>query len=330
MSIILSHLGESVPLYLEDCVKQISLWNMNALEIYIILDPCHKTNTFFRSLLVNYSAILVYTDSLEKTSHHRYFIEHFQGDTGFRKGYWKHVKERFFYIEECMNKFNLTSTISMEYDVLVYTDLLQLISKLKAGPQTLRMVRDNDLRGHPAFMYIPTSEHIQHFNVFIVSIIEKPLEDMQALAAYADNYSDRINYLPLITETRNKSIANRRSTQGHISQNTYYLSQSSEDLMVLFDSLVVGQWVGGIDSRNTGGHKITKYENESALYNINEMKFQWKKNPETFLWQPFLDGRLLVTIHMHSKALKSFLSDRPDYPSDNYNVSDIYTTLLPN
>jgi hypothetical protein len=262
--------------------------------------------------------------------HHQYFSKHFKGDTDFRKGYWKHVKERFFYIEECMSKFSLKHTISMEYDVLVYTNILELQTKLKAGPQSLRIVRDNDLRGHPAFMYIPSSEHIQQFNVFIVSIIETPLEDMQALAAYADNYSDRINYLPVITELRNKSIVHRRSTQGHISQNTYYLSQGSEDLKILFDSLVVGQWVGGIDSRNTGGHKIAKYENESALYNINEMKLQWKKNLENFLWQPILDGRPLVTIHVHSKALKCFLSDRPGYPSDDYNVFDIYKTLLPN
>jgi hypothetical protein len=99
---------------------------------------------------------------------------------------------------------------------------------------------------------------------------------------------------------------------------------------MLFDSLCVGQWVGGIDSRNTGGHKVARYENESALYNINEMSFEWKKNPENFLWQPILDGYVLATIHVHSKALRCFMSDRPDYPKDDYDVGAINKGLLPN
>ena len=329
MSIILTHLGESVPLYLEDCVKQIRLWNMNALEVYLILDPCHKGLDFFGNLDKTYSVNLVYTDSLEPTTHHQYFSKNFQGDTGSRNGFWKHVKERFFYIEECITKYSLQHIFSMEYDILVYTDLLELQAKLKSGPQTLRMVRDNDLRGHPGFLYIPSSKHLQHLNIFIVSIMQKPLDDMQTLAEYADSYSDRMNYLPVITEARNATISNRISLKGHTSRNAFYLSQNSEDLKVLFDSAVVGQWVGGVDSRITDGDIYANFENESALYRIEEMKFEWKKSNINFLWQPILDGRPLVTIHVHSKILKWFLSDRAGYPSDEYSISDAYTKLLP-
>lgn len=168
------------------------------------------------------------------------------------------------------------------------------------------------------------------FTLFLVAIIQTPLEDMQALAAYANANPTMVHYLPVITEKRNKSIPERTSNCGHRSNDTYYLSEDSEHFGLVFDSLVVGQWVGGIDSRNTGGTKITKYENESALYSINEMPFQWKKNPETFLWQPFLDGRLLATIHVHSKSLVSFRSDRPDYPKDDYDVGEVNQTLLQN
>ena len=129
---------------------------------------------------------------------------------------------------------------------------------------------------------------------------------------------------------RNRTIANRKSKCGHTSKNPWYLSEDSEVFETLFDSLVVGQWVGGIDSRNTGGTKVTNYENESALYSIKEMPFHWKKNKNTFLWQPLLDGRILATVHVHSKALDCFLSDRPDYPKDDYEVNKIYNTLLPN
>lgn len=327
-SIVLTHLGDSVPPYLRDCVKQIRLWNPNA-HIYVILDNCHKEEIFFTSLTDEYDVRLVFRSMLEQTSEHKYFLENFKGDLLFRKAYWRHVKERFFLIQELMMKEDLTNSIAMEYDVLLYINIDSMINESLKGSNNMRMVRDNDQRAHPAFLFIPTVESIRQFNNFLISIIHSPLEDMQSLAAYADD-SGAMKYFPVITEKRNKSITQRTSKQGHTSDNPFYLSDEFERFNMLFDSLTVGQWVGGIDSRNTGGHKIAKYENESALYNINEMSLSWKKDPKTFLWQPILDGYLLATIHVHSKALNCFMSDRPDFPKDDYDVGDINKGLLPN
>jgi len=326
-SIILTHLGESVPPYLRDCVKQICLWNPIA-AIYLILDDCHKGRVFFTSLDDEYGVRLVFRSMLEQTPEHKYFIQNFKGDLAFRKGYWRHVKERFFLIQELMMKEGLVNIIAMEYDVLLYINIDSMINELKDS-KNMRMVRDNDQRGHPAFLFIPTVESIQKFNLFLCIIIEAPLEDMQSLAAYAD-HSKAMKYFPVITEERNRSIKQRKSNQGHTSKDPFYLSDEYGRFNMLFDSLTIGQWVGGIDSRNMGGKKISPYHNESALYNINEMSLYWKKNPETFLWQPFLDGVLLATIHVHSKALSCFTSDRSDFPKDDYDVKEINGGLLPN
>lgn len=328
-SVILTHLGDSVPPYMKDCVHQLRLWNPD-LPVYIVLWPCHKGTQFWTDLELDYKVILVYTNTLEKTAHHTYFLNNFSGDMDFRKGYWRHVKERFFFVEELMLQRSLDQCISMEYDVLVYASLSRLGSILAKGKQALRMVRDNDERGHPAFLYVPSADHIHDFNIFLLSQIKSPLEDMQSLAAYADSNPEKIKYFPVISKQRNKTIAHRVSKTGHRTSTPGYLSDDSEDFQCLFDSLVVGQWIGGIDSRNVGGHKISQYENESALYSIKEMRFQWKKSPDNFLWMPVLDGRPLCTIHMHSKALRSFLSDRPDCPCDDYDVSEINRGLLSN
>jgi len=327
-SIILTHLGESVPPYMFDCVKQIRLWNPSTY-IYIILDDCHKGQDFFTSLEDEYEVILVFRSMLEQTADHTYFLKNFNGDRVFRKGFWLHVKERFFLIHELMMKRELTNVISMEYDVLLYINIDPLINVFLKDSKFMRMVRDNDQRGYPAFLFIPNAESIQRFNHFLINFIHSPLEDMQSLAAYADN-SGAIKYFPVITDERNKSIQDRKSKQGHTSKDPFYLSDEFGRFNMLFDSASVGQWVGGIDSRNTGGYKIEKYENESALYNINEMSFTWKRNPDNFLWQPYLDGCLLATIHVHSKALKCFMSDRPDFPKDDYDVKEINSGLLPN
>ena len=326
-SLILTHLGESVPPYMRDCIHQIRLWNIST-PIYIILWPCH-TGEFWSNLVSDYNVTLVYTNTLVETQHHTYFLNNFIGDMNFRKGYWRHVKERFFFIEELMLRESLEQCISMEYDVLVYMSLDRLFEKLRQSHQTMRMVRDNDERGHPAFLYIPTAKQIREFTLFILKIIKSPLEDMQSLATYADIHPNNVHYFPVITETRNRTIPSRKSISGHTTSDPKYLSEDSEYFDMLFDSLVIGQWVSGVDSRNIGGTKITHYMNESALYQIDEMKFEWKKSLQTYLWIPILDGLQVCTIHMHSKALKSFLSDRSDYPCDDYNVSDIHKGLLP-
>jgi len=327
-SVILTHLGESVPLYIKDCVHQIRLWS--DIKIYVILEPVHKMNEFWTGLVSMYSVILVFTDTLQITDHHTAFRNGFQGDTKFRKGYWKHVKERFFYIEELMARDSLEQCVSMEYDVLIYMDLNLVIDKLKKSFQTLRFVRDNDERGHPAFLYCPTVLTIREFNLFLVKILDTPLEDMQALAAYAHNYPEKVRSLPVLTNDTNFNIRDRISKCGHTVKDPGMLSLNANEFGFLFDSLVVGQWVGGIDSRNMRGKKVSQYENESAVYTIHELGFSWKKDPNTFLWKPYCKTVPLVMIHVHSKSLASFMSDRSDYPKDDYDVSTVYKSLLPN
>jgi hypothetical protein len=191
---------------------------------------------------------------------------------------------------------------------------------------------DNQTRGHPGFVYIPNAAAFTKFTVFlsVVSTLHPNLEDMQTIAVYIMNNKADVHFLPVITEARNRSIPNRQSRMGNKAEGfPHFLSEDSEHLGVLFDSAVVGQWVGGIDSRNTNGMKISGFENEGALYSIREMPFEWRK-AEGGLWRPILDGRPLMTIHCHSKALSSFLSDRETMPTDDYDVKEVYKTLLPN
>lgn len=340
LSIVLTHLGESVPVYIRDCVEQIRLWNpATETDIYILLERIHASSTpspFWTDLAEKHGVTLVFTDSLVPTPHHTYFATHFKGDTAFRKGYWKHVKERFYFVEELMSSYGLEHVISMEYDVLLYTNIRSIVDPCRSTG-TLRMVRDNEDRGHPALLYIPNTVTMSDFTQFLTSLLDSPLEDMQSLAAYADKYPAKIHYFPVITEARNRSIPARRSKQGHTTSRPGFLSEDSDKFGVLFDSLVVGQWVGGIDSRNTGGHKVTNYENESALYSIREMPFTWKRSEGPLprplplsLWQPFLDGRPLATIHVHSKSLVSFRSDRETTPTDDYDVKAVHAQLFPN
>ena len=321
-SIILTHLGESIPLYIKDCVHQIRLWNsVNDVDIFIILDQ--EEGPFWKGL-ETYGVKLIHNTKLTPTAQHLAFRKNFSGNTTFRSGYWSHVKERFFYMEELMRDYSLTDVISMEYDIMLYMPLTTLVPALKAYTKNLSIVMDNETRGHPGFMYIPSEEAIHEFNFHIMQMIKSDLEDMQLLALYASRYSEKVSFLPVIPPTTTPRI----SLQGHMSANPSFLWAGASELGVLFDSLVIGQWVGGVDPRNSNGIPSLKFENEGALYSMKEYDFSWERC--NGLWRPIMAGTPVATIHMHSKALYCFLSDRCDEPVGDYNIDTLLKSLLPN
>ena len=324
--VILPHLGISIPPYLADCVHQIRLWNKDTY-IFVILDPIHEGVAFWNDLQSKYGVIYQYTDRLEPTIAHRMFVSAYKCDTAFRQGYWRYVVERFFYVEELMRLLNLEHCLVLEYDVLIYTDLTALTQKFVTSAQTCRLVCDNKTRCYPSFIYAPTADEMGKINTFIQNNVASGLTDMELLAKYGAETGE-LHYLPVITEARNRSVIPRTSLMGHSDANPYYLSEDSEHFGVLFDSLAVGQYVGGVDPRNMGGRKSGRYINETALYTLDEMPFQWVR--EGGLWKPIVDNRPLVMIHLHCKSLKSFLSDRVGMPTDDYTAEEIMSGLVRN
>lgn len=313
-TLLLVHLGNSKPPYLIDCAHQIRLFNPPpTLRIILIADPINRDSEFIAKL-DPYRVELRYTDTLDPTPEHTKFLAEFSGDTEFRNGYWRFVKQRFFYMEELMIADSLTNVIAIEYDILLYTSIKLLQAKLAAYTRNLAMVKDNETRSHPGFLFIPSSSSIHDFNVFMLRMIHHDLDDMTLLRMYGEFYPEQVAYLPLISTERNTTKDVRESLDGmHSIERPSFLSDGFDHLHVLFDSAVIGQFVAGIDSRNLDGMIIPTYENEGALYSIQEMELKWKQ--VVGLWIPILDGHPLVTIHMHSKFLKSFLSDKPTPPS---------------
>jgi hypothetical protein len=335
MSLALIHLGDSVPLYFRDCVHQLRLWNTpEALTIYAVLDPVHRGADFWRDIERTYAVRFVYTDELQPSAAHQAFRQSFQGDMAFRKGYWLHVQERFFFLEELMRQRGIGDMIAMEYDVLCYAAVDLLQERLRAYTQRLSFVMDNATRGHPGFMFVPSPDSLLSFLEFVVAKqigSGRTESDMTLLARYVDECPDEVAFLPVITPDRNASRRPRQSLdEQHTESDPQFLSAGFLELGCLFDSAVVGQFVGGIDPRNTGGQKIVGYLNEGALYCIQEMPLGFARQAGTGLWFPVLDGKPLATIHMHSKALSCFLSDRPEFPVADYNVEAVTSTLEPN
>jgi hypothetical protein len=332
----LIHLGEAEPPYLKDCVKQLRLWSPAAAghaRIYIVLEPVHRRadgqpTLFWHDLVEEYAVQLRYTDELGPTAEHLAFREKYKGDTTFRKGYWRHVKERFFFMEELMIKECLPDMIAMEYDIMLYSPIEYLAGHLRQYAKgRLAFVMDAESRGHPGFMFIGSQHVIHVLNDCFMQLATKPFEDMQTLAIFKSYYPDYVATMPVMTPQR-RGTGERKSLKGDVSANPSFLSDGFGELNILFDSLSIGQLLGGVDPRNSGGQKMVGYVNETALYSPLEMEIAWTRAGP--LWIPLLDGVPLVTIHMHSKALAAFLSDRETVPMADYDVAAVQAGLEPN
>lgn len=300
----------------------------------MIIDPSHRApdgnpTLFWKELQDRYGVELRFTDELEPTEAHKAFREHYKGDTEFRNGYWRHVKERFFFQEELMRKEGLNDMITMEYDILLYCPIEFISNRLRGYAKgRIAYGMDTDKRGHPGFIFFPSPDAAADLNNFFLNLVKSPFEDMQTLALYSDSNPDRVATLPLITPKRNASITPRKSLTNNTCEDTEFLCAGFKEMGCLFDSLSVGQCIGGIDPRNSKGRNTIGFINESALYSLEEMSFGWGKIGN--LWLPILDGQPLVTIHLHSKALSCFLSDRNEMPTADYDIVALKASLEPN
>ena len=69
------------------------------------------------------------------------------------------------------------------------------------------------------------------------------------------------------------------------------------------------QYIGGVDPRNVPGN-TSGFVNEACLVKPNKTKIEWRQDSKQ-LWTPYVNELPMVNLHIHSKNLKRWRSDRP-------------------
>lgn len=326
-AIVLVHLGPDLPSYLNDCLHQIRLWNdPSQVDIYLILFKEVLANVETVRLALTHSVRLIATEFLTPTSMHSAFITHFKEyDATFRNHYWRHVIERFYYIEELMDKYALDSVIHMENDVLLYEDMAQVGPLLRQHIPTMALPFDNDTQGYASFMVINNREALTCFNTFISANCNvKNMSDMKLLSLFNYIYPQYLVSLPQIPRSVYEAKPHRQSWMGMKPTNTQDLSflcnRFDELGGRLFDAVAIGQYICGVDPRNLNGMCLRKFINESSFYNVLEFGIQWKRDAKGrwYMASTTPEEHKIVNLHVHSKMLCYFLSDRVDEPKDDY------------
>ena len=148
---------------------------------------------------------------------------------------------------------------------------------------------DCDFRVIPGIMYIPNHDSFEP----IIKNYNFNINDMENLGQYNE---DVIIPLPIFINCNDSKI-------------TKYFSNFN----FIFDAAAMGQYLGGVDPKNTPGD-TRGFVNETCLIKYNNFKFNWIIN-ENGLYQPFININgifvKIINLHIHSKNLKRFLADNP-------------------
>lgn len=299
-SIILVHIGDTFIEYINDCIEQIK--KFNNCDIYVACHESHRNN------ISNSDIYFISIESLIPNNKHIIFNNTTQLNKNFRNGFWKFATERFFILENIMQKFNLTNVFHIENDNLLYCNLTEYLTIFE-NEYDIAGIFDNDDRCIPGFLYFKNINSISNLTYFILNNNESPeieifnpsLDDMRLLAKYK-TLTNRIKNLPILPS--NYDLEFRLPT---IDSQQYFTN--IHKFNSLFDGAAIGQYLGGVDPRNKWWHTIG-FINENCIFDVSKFEFTFhldNKNRKI----PFLIYKnqkvKINNLHIHSKNLKYFM-----------------------
>jgi hypothetical protein len=300
-TVILVHIGDDFIEYLNDCIRQIQLFNN--CEIILATSEQHFSH-------IVHNVELLALEKLNKSKNHIDFLTFSKRNVKFRGGFWNSVVERFYIIEDVMIYKNLKHVFHFENDVMLYCNLQEILKTIVNNKIMMAAPFDNDQRCIPSFVYFNGTDVLGKLNIFMA--MHNDFNDMELIAMFNNKYN-LILQLPVIPPSYNKSL---KSKSGLTVQNPHKYYEHFDKFNSLFDAAALGQYLGGIDSRNWKINIFAKifkgkihFINESAVYNASEFNIFWELD-EFGRKVPFVDYKndkiRINNLHIHSKKLKLF------------------------
>lgn len=296
--VILIHIGEIFYGYINECIKQIKLFN--DCKIYLAISESHFD-------LVQYNVELIALEHLAPSEEHLYFNSNTLLNKFFRGGFWHYASERFFILEEVVKKYNLQNVFHLENDVMLYVNLNEIHLDVEKNGFKFLATFDNDNRCIPGFLYFKSHNEINDL-VSFASINKGKFNDMELIALYNKQYN-KIDFFPLIPDTYFNYYSLNTNVDSEFLEEYY---KNYKYFNSIFDAAAIGQFVGGIDSRNASDRNYNgKFVNESCIFNVSDFVIQWKLDicgrAQPFLF--FQDSNIRINnLHIHSKLLCNYRS----------------------
>lgn len=248
------------------------------------------TNTTFFERFDEYKNQITLVPS-EDLIDHFYYNRGRCVDNKFRNGFWGLTSKRFFLIFSFIRRHNLSNVFHIENDVLLYYNCNILLPNIDTT--TICVPADSYNRSIASIMFIP--------NYVILGFF---------LKRYCRDFNDMVN-LSLIQHQIPNLFSNfpicSQVTSHSLEQN--FVTKDFLKYKMIFDAAAIGQYLGGVDPRNTPGDTIG-FINETSVIQYNMFDFKWLVEQDN-IRRPFItinDNIIpIFNLHIDSKDLAKFI-----------------------
>jgi len=273
--LVLVHIGDHFPSYINECIEKVN--SVSDTPIHVLLDRKHIP--LLRGRVTPFPLDGIHMDELHARFESMSILNDYM-----RGGFWKFATKRFFYLYTHMKQQGLTDVFHIENDILIYMDFTEKLSLFQQ--KDMWCVLDSEERCIPSFVYIKNETILEKLLHTCIECSSKGLNDMQALAKFAQQNST-VGCLPIITNYCSP-----------LSEKFY---QHAEAFGCLFDGACVGQYIGGVDPRNNPGD-TRGFINETTVFQCDKVTIEWREG------KPWLNSLPLMNLHIHSKDLARWMN----------------------
>lgn len=305
----LIHLGDQPPpVYYRHALEQLRVFTNDKIILV-----CEYLDEFQHSLIRRLNIEHIKPSTLPLIQPHRDFHAVHDLDKSFRGGFWTYVVERFFVLEELMIECGVNQILHTEGDNLIFHNVAELAERLKVHYSGIAVPFDHDQRAVAGIFFVLNKSALTLFNHFIVEMYKAnpglAINDMQLLGLFREAYPGFIDSLPVVPSNYPGKFENLR---GQVSTNPGLFSNHFDDIEMIFDANALGQYIDGIDPRNTGGKVSKGFINETAMQRFDFYQFKFEKSINENLQFPILESDnckvKIANLHIHSKNLQKFSS----------------------
>ena len=242
---------------------------------------------------------------------HRRFRRESRLDRSFREGFVAHATERFFYLESLMRASRPGDVLHLESDVMLYAGVESLQPVLRAAFPHVAATFSAPSHCIPGVVYVRRADAMAPLLETLLALAaddSRVWNDMWMLAEYRRLHPDLIGRLPIVTPDYPGEL---RSLVDPAAQPLADYSALAEEFGGVFDAAALGQYLGGVDPRNSRGADTRGFVNEHHVFDPSRYGHGWETDAAGRRVPYIATGRRrwrTLTLHVHSKDLVRFAS----------------------
>ena len=239
----------------------------------------------------------------------------------FRSGFWQHTTGRFFALRAFMEREGIPALTHLENDVLLYVPLSEVAAWSPFAAPVLATVFESPGRAIPGIVRVGARRCLDDFTDFVLAEDEgNPSNDMERLAAFRRARPELVTDLPTVPPEPGRRAG---ATVSLFTAGAGSIPMPRGGW--LFDGARFGQYLGGIDPRNSPRclqrwlrwqrgrlGRPNGFVNESCT--DDPSRYDYRVSRPAGLAVPALACAAgvfpLATLHVHSKKLDRFTSRR--------------------